>query len=50
MADLYGYWQTIPYKTSLTEDGKIPVVSNIATYNSFLESIWQHRDLQWTIT
>ena len=26
MADLYGYWQTIPWKNSLTVDGKIPRV------------------------
>ena len=28
MAELYGYWQTIPWKNELTEDGKIPKVTN----------------------
>ena len=28
MAELYGYWQTSSFRTSLTHDGKIPVVSD----------------------
>ena len=26
VAELYGFWQTIPYKNELTQDGKIPMV------------------------
>ncbi len=35
MAELFGFWQTIPYKITLTEDGKIPTnkYGNIEVFN-----------------
>ena len=35
VAELFGYWQTEPFKLSLTEDGKIPVnkYGNIEVFN-----------------
>lgn len=47
MAELYGYWQTIPYKTTLTEDGKIPMnkFGNIEIFNGPLPEGTVHMDL-----
>ena len=40
MAELYGFWQTIPWKNELTEDGKIPRVILLSLM--LIESIWKH--------
>ncbi len=47
MAELYGYWQTIPFKTTLTEDGKIPMnkYGNMEIFNGPLPEGTIHLDL-----
>ena len=46
MAELYGYWQTVPYVCKLTEDGKIPTVSFLVFHDD-LELIREYRGVQW---